>query len=179
MIEVGAFGAQAEIPFAIYDNLTPVEGYTFTDAGDGTTAQVQVRVPGGAFANVSLSNIIEWGKGQYAVQLTALQTANPGKVSLHVSVPGYSVTYSPEQIVSHDDSAAAFVQALLSYAHETGATVEGLLVRLEAFITGKATGLNGSVGKFYRRDGSTVAFTGALDVNSGTRQVSDISGSES
>lgn len=179
MINIGAFGSQAEIPFAIYDgNGKPVLGYSFLDAGDGTASEVQVRVPGGTFVNVPLTSIVEWGKGQYAVQLTSTQTASPGKVSIHVDIPGHNIQYSPEEIVSHDSSATVFVEALLSYAHETGATIEGLLIRLEAFLTGKASGLNGAVGKFYRRDGVTVAFQGALDPNNGARQVSDISGSE-
>lgn len=177
MIAIGASGDQAELPFSIYHNMSPVTGYTFTDNGDGTTSEVQIRLPGGVFEDVEIANIVEWGNGQYAVQLTAAQTANPGKVSIYVQIPNRTVNFFPDEIGGV--STTAIVQSIMEYSHEPGATFEGLLIRLEAFLTGKATGLNGATGKFYRRDGVTVAFEGVVDPNGGTRQASNITGSES
>lgn len=179
MIAIGASGAQAEIPFSLYDDTTglPVTGHTFVDVGSGFTAEVKVRIPGGAFANTTIANIVEWGNGQYALQLTAGQTASAGKVSIYVSISGISAQYGPEEI-REGATADDFVTALMAFSHDTSATVLGLLKRLEALVSGKATGLKGPLARFYLRDGTTVAIEAVQDVAAGTRATADISGSE-
>lgn len=177
MIDVGASGTLAEVPFSLYDgDGAPVSGYSWTDAGGGLTAQVQVFVPGGSFTNATIANIVSKGNGQYALQLTAGQTATPGKVYLYVSVASHSAYWGPEEIVV-GSSAAAVVAALVAYAHDTGATVGGLLVRLEAFLSGQATNMHGPTTTWYKRGGG-IAFAGVNDVTAGNRAESDISGSE-
>lgn len=179
MIDVGASGALAELPFSLYNDTTgaPVIGHTFVDAGGGLTAEVKLRLPAGTFANSTIANIVEWGNGQYALQLTAGQTVTAGKVSIYVLVTGCSANYSPEEIKA-SNTAANIVAALMAYEHDTGATFLGLCNRLDALIAGKATGLRGALARYYMRDGATVAISAVQDVGSGTRATGDITGSE-
>jgi hypothetical protein len=172
MIDVGASGAQAEIPFSLFDNTTgaPVTGHAWI------AGEVKVRVPGGSFVNATIGNIVEWGNGQYALQLTALQTASPGKVSIYVLVTGAQADYGPEEIKS--SVATDIVAALMAHEHDTGASFEGLCIRLDALIAGKATGLNAPFARYFKRDGTTAAIVAAQDTAAGTRGTGDISGSE-
>lgn len=167
-IDVGASGSQAEIPFSLYDDATgaPVTGRVWI-AGD-----VKVRLPGVAYANATVGNIVEWGNGQYALQLTAGQTANPGKASIYVSVAGMSAQYGPEEIRLDP------VAALMAFSHDTGLTVMGLFRRLDALAAGKATGLNSALASYYRRDGSTKAIDAVQDTTAGTRSTGTVTGSE-
>lgn len=179
MIDVGASGAQAEIPFSLFDSTTglPVLSHVFVNAGAGLTAEVKVRLPGGSFTNTTIANIVEWGNGQYALQLTALQTANPGKVSIYVVVSGATANYSPEEL-KVSNAPANVIAALMAYSHDTGVTFHGLLTRLEALANGKATGLRGTTARYFKRDGVTVAINAVQDVASGTRATGDVTGSE-
>lgn len=68
--------------------------------------------------------------------------------------------------------------SLLTYSHDTGVTVEGLFVRLDALLGGKATGLLSTLARFYRRDGVTVAFEANQNVTLGTRATATVTGSE-
>jgi hypothetical protein len=76
-------------------------------------------------------------------------------------------------------SAADVVAALMAFAHDSGVTVEGLFKRLEALVSGKASGMNsnGTV-TFYLRDGVSVAFSAVQSVTHGTRNMADVTGSE-
>ncbi len=75
-------------------------------------------------------------------------------------------------------TAAEVVAELVAYAYDADVTVDGLLKRIEAVLTGKATGLNGPLGRYYLRDGTTVAVESVIDGDAGTRGMSDVSGSE-
>jgi len=79
------------------------------------------------------------------------------------------------------DIGAAALAAIQAWSHDTDATFAGLMVRLESFIGGKfdTTGSGTTKHrKFYKRDGSTVAFDGDVDNSTASRGTSDISGSE-
>lgn len=60
--------------------------------------------------------------------------------------------------------------AVWAFAHESGRTAKGVLVRLDALMTGKATGLLGALATFYRADGTTPAMAATQDTAAGTRQ---------
>ncbi len=72
--------------------------------------------------------------------------------------------------------------AILDYVHDNGgpipATVRGLLIRLEALASGKATGLISSLARFFMQDNVTVATETIQDTATGSRSRGDISGSE-
>lgn len=172
MIDVGASGAQAEIPFSLYDTTTgaPILAHSFS------AGEVKVKLPGVAYANATVGNIVEWGNGQYVLQLTALETANPGKVSIYISIAGIAAEYGPEEIRA--STINDIIAALMAYEHDTGATFLGLLNRLDALVAGKATGLRGTLARYYMRDGTTVAIEAVQDVATGTRATGTITGSE-
>ncbi len=80
----------AEVPFTlplVTDPLTGLTGHVWVDAGDGTTAQVQIRLPGGTWTNATISKIVEKGYGRFAVRLTAVQCAIAGNVAIYADVP--------------------------------------------------------------------------------------------
>ena len=73
----------AEVPFFLPQYNAPTTGLT----GWGfTLGEAQMRLPGGAWINVPLAQIVEKGFGWYAVQLTAAQTTVAGVVYLRVVV---------------------------------------------------------------------------------------------
>jgi len=64
-----------------------------------------------------------------------------------------------------------------AFAHESGRTAKGVMVRLDALMTGKATGLLGVLATFFRSDGTTKAIEATQDPTLGTRsQASTIGG---
>lgn len=73
---------------------------------------------------------------------------------------------------------ASTVTALLATAHDSGVTLGGLFKRLEALVSGKVTGLRGTLVRFFLRDGTTVATEIAQVRSAGTRSTGDVSGSE-
>jgi hypothetical protein len=119
----------------------------------------------------SAANGFEAGK-EYSASVTAVVDGVTGKAPLCAFrvVTGASDAPTVEEIVA----------AIVAHSHDTGVTVEGLLIRLEAFLSGLATGMNGPLGKWYKRGGlgAGVAFEGAVDPTAGTRAESDVSGSE-
>lgn len=66
-------------------------------------------------------------------------------------------------------NATAGVAALMAHAHDTGVTIGGLLTRLEALVSGKATGLKSGLVRFFRRDGITIAMEMIQDLAAGNR----------
>ena len=75
-------------------------------------------------------------------------------------------------------TAAEILAAIVAYNHDGGVTLGGLFARIEAVLTGKTTGLNGPVARFYMRDGTTVAVEITIDPEAGTRGQSTVGGSE-
>lgn len=82
MILLGASGAQAEITFSLTVAGSPVTGKVWS------TGELKLRLPGGTYANATVANIVEYGLGKYAVQLTSSETANPGVAAIEVNVAG-------------------------------------------------------------------------------------------
>lgn len=76
------------------------------------------------------------------------------------------------------DAKAAIAAAILTIAHEGSHTIQGLFRRLEAFMTGKATGLRSATARFYRGDGTTVAIEATQDISSGTRDAASVIGGD-
>lgn len=60
----------------------PITGHSFT------LGEVQICVPGGSYANASLSDIAEIGDGLYTLTLHGTATANRGKDFVYVNVSG-------------------------------------------------------------------------------------------
>jgi hypothetical protein len=69
--------------------------------------------------------------------------------------------------------------AIMLYAHESGRTLRGLFRELEAFLTGKATGLRGTTAAFYRPDNVTKAIEAVQDPTAGTRTKATTNGDSS
>lgn len=75
------------------------------------------------------------------------------------------------------DAGVEFAAAVWAFAHETARTTKGVMVRLDAWLTGKATGLIGSTAAVYRADGVTKAVEATQNTAAGTRtQASTIAG---
>jgi hypothetical protein len=74
------------------------------------------------------------------------------------------------------DVGTEIADAVAAYAHESGRTLKGLWRRIEAAISGKATGLLGSAVVYYRSDGSTAAITATQDTTAGSREAATVGG---
>lgn len=75
----------AEVAFNLplaSDPLTGLTGHTFV------LGEVQIKLPGGAWTNATLSKIVEKGYGRFAVRLTAAQCITAGDVFLRATVSG-------------------------------------------------------------------------------------------
>lgn len=123
------------------DPTVPVLGHVWNDVGDGTTDELQLRLPGGAYQNVTITQIAERGYGDYAVVLTLAQVASLGYAFLELAVPGAQpgtfteaiVTFAQGIVVgeSHDE------RRELPF-HLNQATVNPLLgLELHAFVAGE------------------------------------------
>jgi hypothetical protein len=152
------------IPFVLYDLTQALQpGQTVTGA------EVQVSKNGGAFVN-GAGSVVEVGGGAYYYEATAGEVDTEGWLMLKVvntgSAPG-PISTTDIQRRSEDRMAA--------WVHDTGRTFIGLMGRVEAFISGKATTLNGANAAFFRADGVTVSFTAPQDVTLGNRTAADVS----
>ncbi len=67
------------------------------------------------------------------------------------------------------DFGTEIATAVWAVAHESGRTILGVMRRLDAVFTGKATGLRGTLATFFRSDGTTKAIEFAQDTTAGTR----------
>lgn len=67
------------------------------------------------------------------------------------------------------DALVAIAGAIWGYAHEAGRTAKGVLVRLDALMTGKMTGARSSIARFFRPDGTTEAIKATQNIAAGTR----------
>lgn len=156
--------ALRRIPFVLYDLVQ-----VFQTGQTVTGAEVQVSKNGGAFVN-GAGSVVEVGGGAYYYEATAGEVDTEGFLILKIvnagSAPGpikeVSVDKRPE------DRMAAWV-------HDTGRTFIGLMGRLEALVSGKATTLNGATAVFYRADGTTPSFSAPQDVPGGNRTAADVS----
>lgn len=175
MIIKGNTGSKAEVLIRLFDSTTgaAITGRVWA------TGDVKIYLPDGvAWIDATVANIVEKGRGYYALRLAAAETDVAGKILLDldtVAVPAASPHSWEDDIIDGADILAG----ILSIVHDNGgpepATLGGLFYRLEALAAGKATGLNQSVVTFYGRDDSTVAMTTDQDVATGTRARGDIS----
>lgn len=74
------------------------------------------------------------------------------------------------------DAGVELAAAVWAFAHEAGRSVKGVMVRLDAFISGKATGLRSGTARFYRADGTTVAIQASQNIGAGTRDAGTVAG---
>lgn len=152
------------IPFVLYD-LTGVAQTGATFSG----AEVQVSKNGGTFVN-GLGTVVETGSGAYYYPADATEVDTEGYILLKIantgSQPGPIIEVRIDKRV--EDRMAAWV-------HDSGRTFIGLMGRLEAFVSGKATGLTGAIARFYRADSTTVSFLANQNVGAGTRDAADVS----
>lgn len=100
------FDYASEITFTLPSVDDPLVGVTgmgsatpWTDAGDGTTAQVQLMLPGEvAFSNATIARIVEKGYGRYAVRLTLAQRLLGGNAYIRANVAGAQPFFDVEVI---------------------------------------------------------------------------------
>lgn len=76
------------------------------------------------------------------------------------------------------DAGTELAAAIWAFAHEAGRTAKGVLVRLDALMTGKHTGLLGALWTAFRADGSTKAIEATQDVAAGTRETASTIGGD-
>lgn len=151
------------IPFVLYD-LTGALQTGQTVSG----AEMQISKNGAAFAN-GTGSVTEVAGGAYYYECASGEVDTEGFVFLKIANSGSSVVISTVSIdIRSEDRMAAWI-------HDTGRTFIGLMGRLEAFISGKATGLVGSTASFYRADGTTVSLSAAQTVSTGARDAADVS----
>lgn len=172
MILLGASGKDAELPINLFDANT---GAAIT-AHVWVTGEVMVALAGGALANATVANIVEKGRGRYALQLTAGETGTTGGIVLElVTTNGYLPHSWQETVV---DIGGVTRDALLNYAFRTGRTVRGLLRRLDSLFFGKVTGFKSGTVTGYQPDGTTVEFTTTQDTAAGNKSTSTVTNSE-
>lgn len=78
MIPKGASGKDAELPINLYraTDGTAITSYVWV------TGNVKVALPGAGFGNATVANIVEKGRGKYALRLTSGESATTGGVML-------------------------------------------------------------------------------------------------
>lgn len=164
-IPVGASGAQAELPFRCMDG----DGNPVLGLGTFAAHTVERKLPGGTFAAATKANIVEWGRGRYALRLTAGESATAGQAAIYVAAAAgqFNTYWGDEDIVA---SPRVIADTLLDTALDTGRTPRGFLRRMYALFFGKVTGMNvtGTVTAF-KSDNVTPEFTVAQDLEAGTR----------
>jgi len=123
MIPVGASGGSAPLPFSLFNDTTgdAITGYTFV-AGD-----LKVRLPGGTWENATLTNVYEWGLGQYELRLTAAQTAAKGAVGIRALTSASSLDVRFERIGEIDRRSSGNESELpfTLYDESTGLAITG------------------------------------------------------
>lgn len=117
--------------------------------------------------------------GQISPAKLAAPTLLAGVADLQARTPAALVGGKMDASVGAVESGALtdIAAAVWAFAHETGRTAKGVLTRIDALITGKATGLLGTVFTLFRADGVTKAVEATQDTVAGTREsASTISG---
>jgi hypothetical protein len=130
------------------------------------------RATGTAYANAS-GTFAHVGDGLYRyIPADAEVAAAQGEAIavLELKKTGFSTQFVPVPILYGAD--------VLSYAHETGRTLLGVFRRLDALLTGKATGLLSTLATFYRPDGVTKAIEATQDTTLGTRSTASTVGGD-
>lgn len=172
MIPKGSSGKDAEIPINLFDANTgaAITGHVWV------TGEVLIALPGGTMQNANVANIVEKGRGRYALQLTAAESATTGGVYLDLdTTSGYLVHSWSDVIV---DIGGITRDALLNYAFRSGRTVRGFLRRVDALFFGKVTGLKGATVTAYQPGGITTEYTVTQDPTNGNRSEANVTTSE-
>lgn len=137
------------------------------------------------YANANVGDIIPVEDGHFALALDAVQTdVEPCDVFVYPVVTGvYENNQKFDSTITEAGSSATAVRdAILNYVLDnTGpvpATIRGMLRRLDAFTSHKATGLKSNLVTLFKRDGITTLFTFAQTLLTGVRQATDITTSE-
>jgi hypothetical protein len=86
-----------------------------------------------------------------------------------VGLSGTTVKAATDVATAVDGVPAAVLAAFRAWQHDTGVTWDGMQRRLEAYISGEATGLNGTNPKYFLKDGTTAAIDATQDVDAGSR----------
>jgi hypothetical protein len=153
------------------------------NAGEGVVcspaaAELQwKRATGTAYAN-STGTFAHVGDGLYRyIPADAEVQASDGEAVAVIKLKksGFSTQFVPVPIIYNSPdtiqtaATTAIAAAVMAYAHESGRTILGVMRRLDAMLTGKATGLVGTLATFYRADGTTKAIEATQDTTLGTR----------
>lgn len=157
--------ALRRVPFALYD-LTgaPLTGSSVTGS------QLQLSKNGGTLTSFAGSTPTNVGGNLYYYEFTTGECDTEGWVALVIVKSGVGTV--PPILVSIDKRPE---DRMAAWVHDTGRTFIGLAGRLEAFLSGKATGLVGTTPSFFRADGTTVSFTTTQTTSTGARDAADVS----
>jgi len=152
------------VPFRLYD----LSGQPLAGSAP-SNSEILISKDGASYAT-STGTITELAGGDYYYECASGEVDTEGFLLLKIlragAMPGPRPVVSVEKRT--EDRQAAYV-------HDTGRTFRGLMVRLEAFLSGRATTLIGSTASFYRADGTTVSFTAPQDTTTGNRTAADVS----
>jgi hypothetical protein len=130
------------------------------------------RATGTAYAN-STGTFAHVGDGLYRyIPADAECAVAEGEAIAVIKIKktGFSTQFIPVPILYGAD--------VLSYAHETGRSLLGVFRRLDALLTGRATGLLSSLATFYRADGATKAIEATQNTTAGTRETASTVGGD-
>lgn len=141
----------------------------------GLTLTITASKAGAAFASIT-PTVTERTNGWYQLALTSSHTDTLGDFALHITGASADALDVMMQVVAYDEDSAHL--GILSYAHETSRTLLGVFRRLDAFMTGKATGLVSSLATFYRADGATKAIEATQNTSAGTRETASTVGGD-
>jgi len=141
----------------------------------GLTLTITASKAGAAFASIT-PTVTERTNGWYQLALTSSHTDTLGDFALHITGASADALDVMMQVVAYDEDSAHL--GILSYAHETSRTLLGVFRRLDALMTGKATGLLSSLATFYRADGVTKAIEATQNTTAGTRETASTVGGD-
>lgn len=154
------------------DGLTPETGET--------GGQPQFSKNGEVWGNTD-NLLVAVGNGAYYVELIAEELDTLGTIAVRYKSANTAEFQETAPVQAFNPyNANATLDTLRAWAHDTGVTFEGLMVRLESFITGEKTETGPDTARvvsWKKRNGDT-AFVGTVDITTGARGESDVSGSE-
>lgn len=150
MIPKGSSGAAAALPLSLVSEIegfegAPKLGHVWANFGDGTTAELMLRLPGTtAYTRATISRIVELGAGDYEYRPHMTETAALGVISWHPNVAGYDTTVRWDRITEtavppsiHSGAAQAGGASSITLAASAQPT-DGLYVDAVIRITGGA-----------------------------------------
>ncbi len=143
-------------------------GVTLFNAGSGSGAPSAAVVAAAVWDKPIAAHLVAGSAG------AVLHTANSGT---HISdtvwdeqVAAHLVAGSTGATLHSANSGSLTANNVWAFAHESGRTTKGVMRRLDALMTGKATGLLGTVYALFAPDGTTKLVEATQDVDLGTRE---------